>query len=88
MLVHSGTQGGGHYYAYIKAFDDGKWYQFNDRDVSPTTEDSIERAYGSKYGEACAYMLKYRRVERVPVVISTWDIAMLIPHTLHKEVQQ
>ncbi len=62
MLVHSGTQGAGHYYAYIKSFEDGKWYQFNDRDVSLTNEDSIERAYGKRYGEATAYLLKYRKV--------------------------
>jgi ubiquitin carboxyl-terminal hydrolase 47 len=24
---------GGHYYAYIKSFEDGKWYNFNDSDV-------------------------------------------------------
>jgi len=63
VLVHSGTQGAGHYYAYIKSFEDNKWYQFNDRDVSLTTEDSIERAYGRKYGEATAYLLKYRKVQ-------------------------
>lgn len=26
VLVHSGTQSGGHYYAYIKSFEDGKWH--------------------------------------------------------------
>ena len=26
VLVHAGTQGGGHYYAYIKSFEDKKWY--------------------------------------------------------------
>jgi len=30
VLVHSGSAFGGHYYAYIKSFDDGKWYNFND----------------------------------------------------------
>jgi ubiquitin carboxyl-terminal hydrolase 47 len=75
VLVHSGTQGGGHYFAYIKSFDDGKWYQFNDREVTPTTEDSIERAYGRKYGEASAYMLKYRRVVKDKQIYSADDIA-------------
>ena len=26
VLVHSGTHRGGHYYAYIKSFEDNKWY--------------------------------------------------------------
>lgn len=35
VLVHSGSAMGGHYYAYIKSFEDGKWYNFNDSDVRP-----------------------------------------------------
>lgn len=62
MLVHQGTQGAGHYYAYIRSFEDGKWYQFNDRSVTSTTPDSVERAFGKKYGEASGYLLKYRKV--------------------------
>ena len=62
VLVHSGTSGRGHYFAYIKSFEDGRWYHFNDRTVTPTNEDSIERSYGSKYGESTAYLLKYRKV--------------------------
>ena len=26
VLVHAGNLGGGHYYAYIKSFEDNKWY--------------------------------------------------------------
>lgn len=62
VLVHAGNIGGGHYYAYIKSFEDNRWYLFNDRDVSLTTEDSIERSYGRKYGDATAYLIKYRKV--------------------------
>jgi hypothetical protein len=35
--------------------------------VSLTNEDSIERAYGRKYGEATAYLLKYRKVQNSEV---------------------
>jgi ubiquitin carboxyl-terminal hydrolase 47 len=32
--VHSGGAYGGHYFAYIKSFEDGKWYDFNDTRIS------------------------------------------------------
>lgn len=51
---------GGHYYAYIKSFEDGKWYNFNDSSVSPITEEEITNVYGDKYGGATAYMLMYK----------------------------
>jgi ubiquitin carboxyl-terminal hydrolase 47 len=41
VLVHSGSAIGGHYYAYIKSFEDGKWYNFNDSDVSLINEEDI-----------------------------------------------
>ena len=59
--MHSGTQGSGHYFAYIKSYEDNKWYKFNDQEVIYVTEDSIERAFGKKYGEPTAYLLKYRK---------------------------
>ena len=34
VLIHSGGASGGHYYAYIKSFANGKWYDFNDSSVS------------------------------------------------------
>ena len=34
ILIHSGSAMGGHYYAYIKSFEDGKWYNFNDGNVN------------------------------------------------------
>ena len=33
-MIHSGGAYGGHYYAYIKSFEDGKWYNFNDSSVT------------------------------------------------------
>lgn len=30
ILIHSGGAYGGHYYTYIKSFEDQKWYCFND----------------------------------------------------------
>ena len=34
ILIHSGSAMGGHYYAYIRSFQDGKWYNFNDSQVT------------------------------------------------------
>lgn len=33
IMVHSGSAAGGHYYAYIKDFETGCWYCFNDQQV-------------------------------------------------------
>jgi ubiquitin carboxyl-terminal hydrolase 47 len=38
VLVHSGGANSGHYYCYIKSFEDGKWYNFNDGTVSEMPE--------------------------------------------------
>lgn len=34
IMIHSGSASGGHYYAYIKDFNQGEWYCFNDQSVS------------------------------------------------------
>lgn len=46
VQIHSGTIGGGHYYAYIK--DKEMWYEFNDSTVSLISEKELERAFGGK----------------------------------------
>ena len=33
ILVHSGTSNAGHYFSYVKSFENGKWYVFNDERV-------------------------------------------------------
>ena len=38
ILIHSGSAMGGHYYAYIKSFEDSIWYNFNDSVVSEIPE--------------------------------------------------
>uniref|UniRef100_A0A8C2Z5U6 Ubiquitin carboxyl-terminal hydrolase n=1 Tax=Cyclopterus lumpus TaxID=8103 RepID=A0A8C2Z5U6_CYCLU len=54
---HYGGMGGGHYMAYGKNKDDGKWYNFDDSSVSPVNEDQIV----SKAG----YVLFYQRQDTV-----------------------
>jgi len=41
ILIHSGSAMGGHYYAYIKSFEDNKWYNFNDSTVSEIPEADV-----------------------------------------------
>lgn len=71
VMIHSGSATGGHYYAYIKNFGDGKWYNFNDSNVSEITEKDVESMYGaegssykSAYASTNAYMLMYRKVDK------------------------
>ena len=63
ILIHSGGAYGGHYYAYIKSFEDGKWYNFNDTTVTKIDQDDIPgKAFGGGKS-ANAYMLIYRQVD-------------------------
>ncbi|XP_060948337.1 ubiquitin carboxyl-terminal hydrolase 15-like isoform X2 [Limanda limanda] len=54
---HYGGMGGGHYTAYAKNKDDGKWYNFDDGSASPANDDQIV----SKAG----YVLFYQRQDTV-----------------------
>lgn len=38
ILIHRGTLGAGHYFAFIKPSLDDKWYEFNDNKVDPMLE--------------------------------------------------
>mmetsp|Transcript_2827 Transcript_2827/g.3753 ORF Transcript_2827/g.3753 Transcript_2827/m.3753 type:complete len:1339 (-) Transcript_2827:16-4032(-) len=50
ILVHSGSAGFGHYYAYIKNFTDAKWYKFNDEQVTlVATADNDITSYLSSF---------------------------------------
>ena len=59
----SGSSLAGHYYAYIKSFENGKWYEFNDSTVVPVSDRAIEDSFGSDMSTASwqssanAYML-------------------------------
>jgi ubiquitin carboxyl-terminal hydrolase 7 len=48
VMVHSGTAGGGHYYAYFRPSARKRWYKFNDTKVTKaTSEEAIEDNFGS-----------------------------------------
>ncbi|KAH8365671.1 hypothetical protein KR093_003178 [Drosophila rubida] len=72
IMIHSGSASGGHYYAYIKEFENHDWFSFNDQNVSSITQEDIQRSFGgpngSYYSSAYtsstnAYMLMYRQVD-------------------------
>ncbi|XP_023308993.2 ubiquitin carboxyl-terminal hydrolase 47 isoform X1 [Lucilia cuprina] len=73
IMIHSGSASGGHYYAYIKEFDNNEWYCFNDQTVTPITQEDIQKSFGggssktyysSVYSSSTnAYMLMYRQID-------------------------
>ena len=71
ILVHMGGAYGGHYYAFIKSFEDGHWYRFDDAAVSRMDPSEIPiKAFGG--GKAAnAYKLLYRQVEKAEEVFET-----------------
>ena len=64
IMIHTGGAFGGHYYAYIKSFEDGKWYDFNDTTVTPLKdEEDIFATFGGETGRGgTAYLLMYRKI--------------------------
>jgi ubiquitin carboxyl-terminal hydrolase 4/11/15 len=56
---HYGSLAFGHYTAYCKNFENGKWYDFNDSSVSP-----VENA--SEVVSGAAYVLYYIRKDFYP----------------------
>jgi ubiquitin C-terminal hydrolase len=60
IIVHIG-QGNkhGHYISIIKIKN--RWVQFNDVDIEVVDEHMLEKLFGSKNSNYCAYMLFYER---------------------------
>ena len=92
IMIHSGSAMGGHYYAYIKNFEDYKWYNFNDSNVKEIEEKEITKVFGgdtstSSWGvtySANAYLLMYRRIApENHMGVSDFDI----PHYVKAEIQ-
>ena len=63
IMIHSGGAYGGHYYAYIKSFEDGQWYNFNDTTVTQLKEEAeIFNTFGGAGQSGTAYLLMYKKV--------------------------
>lgn len=64
VLIHSGSAYSGHYYAYIKSFEDGNWYKFNDDTITPSSMVEIAKdSFSLRYSSSSAYMLFYKQFE-------------------------
>ena len=72
IVIQSGTANGGHYYAYIKSFEDNEWYCFNDGNVEFIDKNNIKDVFGEKFGDKInkykstntAYYLSYRKINK------------------------
>ena len=69
IVIQSGSADGGHYYAYIKSFEDDKWYIFNDGSVTLMDKKIIADIFGERFenknkyqASATAYYLSYRKM--------------------------
>jgi ubiquitin carboxyl-terminal hydrolase 47 len=84
---------GGHYYAYIKSFEDSKWYNFNDAIVSEIAEGSLNEKIQEMFGgnATSAYMLQYRKYDPKTVVNGVTQNAQIpndeIPEYLKAELE-
>ena len=70
IMIHSGSAMGGHYFAYIKSFEDSKWRNFNDSSVKEIEESQIKNVFGGEstagwggYYSTNAYLLMYRKIQ-------------------------
>lgn len=76
VMIHSGSAWGGHYYAYIKCFETGKWYNFNDSNVAEISTKELSKVFGesSSWGSSTsAYLLMYRKVSSEKNIIKVED---------------
>lgn len=56
VLVHAGVAQGGHYYSFVKDRTSGKWYRFDDEDVTPFDPKLIEQeCFGGKMKKETKY---------------------------------
>lgn len=84
-MTHQGGAAGGHYYAYIKSFEDGNWYEFNDTCVTQRTEKDVRKTFGSSNTTANAYMLCYRLLDKERVTEISDE---LVPDYVRKELEE
>ncbi|XP_078481592.1 ubiquitin carboxyl-terminal hydrolase 47 [Ciona intestinalis] len=103
IMIHSGSAAGGHYYAYIKSFENNRWHSFNDQIVSSITNLDIEKTFGgvsyprtsSSYystfsSSTNAYMLMYRQInkQRNSMFTETTELPSHIQDLVHREEEE
>lgn len=83
VLVHSGSVAGGHYYAYIKSFEDSHWYRFNDSQVTKASEADLKSTYGGKDGTA--YLLVYELKGEEGGRVEDWEVPEAVRRVVEEE---
>ncbi|CAG7733636.1 unnamed protein product [Allacma fusca] len=87
IMIHRGGVSGGHYFAFIRDFETGQWYRFDDTTVRRISDQDIQGTYGGPdtyldgLGKdvGVAYMLVYRRYDpQLNALPMTYDI--MSPH--------
>ena len=66
IMIHSGSANGGHYFVYIKNFENNQWYSFNDQTVSKVNVQFLlflsefgTRYYILWYSSIFGYLIRY-----------------------------
>ena len=85
ILIHSGSALGGHYFAYIKNFEDSNWFCFNDSLVKEIDEKEIQKVFGGEAAgsSANAYLLMYRKISNENLLSFSSDE---VPQELIQEI--
>jgi len=69
IVCHMGSSSGGHYYSFIKSFDDNNWYEFNDTAVS-----SVEWSHIPEQTMNSGYILFYRKYDTEKNQVNNVDL--------------
>jgi hypothetical protein len=89
ILIHRGGAYGGHYYAYIKNFEDKDWYLFDDTMVHKTSLETVaDDAFGGMFTNASGYMLFYQLMESDPRPANYLEIPRELKDTCSKELEK
>ena len=98
VIIHSGSANTGHYYAYIKSFDNQKWYSFNDENIEEISEERLKGVFGddkqyyaSSYSSSTnAYIFLYRRIDESKNKKFEYDLEKLPSHIqeMVKEIKE
>ena len=86
VFIHRGSAHGGHYYVYIRSFEDNAWYLFDDYQVRETNvADVFKDGFGGPGSDVSAYMLAYRAI---PAQSGSRSPRLEVPSKLRAEIDE